>query len=363
LVLAGAEIAAVVELGPDPDDRAGRGARFPLALEFLLRVGEGFRDGSGGVDPIALARVTGTALGEVTTVAESLRRGGFVTVEAGTARYVLARDPAAIDLGMVAALFEHVSAPPGGDPRIGEFLAATEARRHADLCRHTLADLLDEPRESASLPHSAQPEEVPPIAQRARQELDGAAQGVGSAIDVARQQAMSGGAREALGARSTELARRHARDLGMLDDEALEHREHRLGVDALVHRHAAGVAPIGEHVPIDEPEAQAERGAERELPVLDPRRGESAELDEARSPDAERLRIDQAADQHLGWAGRAQQAAYVARRDDATERSTVGVAPDAVGEREVDLGLGVEQRDQIGKAAGKHDVVGVVEGE
>lgn len=143
IVLGAAEIAAVVELGADSDvPPGGRISQLGIALEVLLRAGEGFRAGTPGLDPLAVARALQCEGGQLLEIADRLEHAGFLAIEAASARYLLARDPAAIDLATVAALFDRVVAPPGCDPRIRAVVDDSEASRREEMRRKTLADLL-----------------------------------------------------------------------------------------------------------------------------------------------------------------------------------------------------------------------------
>jgi membrane protein len=144
VVLAGAEIAAVAELGSDVDAEAGLSrSRFAIAIELLLRAGEAFRRGEGGIDPLAEARGLRIDGGLVLEIAEALRRAGFLAIEREGGLYLLARDPAKVDLGVVSSLFERVRPPIGSDPRVLSLLDELAASRLTELGRITLTDLLD----------------------------------------------------------------------------------------------------------------------------------------------------------------------------------------------------------------------------
>ncbi len=144
VVLAGAELAAVVELGPEAGDAtASAGARWAIAVHLLLRAGECFRATGGAVDPRAVARalrVSGALVTE--TAAQLCQHGLLAAVDGARDTYVLARDPATIELAALAASFDE-SMPRGSDQRVSSLWNTMARARHTSLAPHTLADLLD----------------------------------------------------------------------------------------------------------------------------------------------------------------------------------------------------------------------------
>jgi membrane protein len=145
VVLAGVELAAVVEFGPDPGTREwSRASRWGTALQVLVRAAESFRTSGGGIEPQHLAAEMQVDSHLVADVTEKLRDAHFLAaVEGAPGTYVLARDPSCIDLAMLAAVFDGATAPPVCDPRVGSILDQLDAERYAELRQHTVADLLD----------------------------------------------------------------------------------------------------------------------------------------------------------------------------------------------------------------------------
>lgn len=145
VVLASAEIAAVLEMGGTSEGRfSSRTSDFGLALEILVRAGTSIREGGPGVDLLGLARDLRCDPGHLSDVSERLREAGLVATEEETGNLILTREPARLDLAAVEGWFERATPPYGCDPRIVDVLDRVEARRHGDLSETTLADLLDE---------------------------------------------------------------------------------------------------------------------------------------------------------------------------------------------------------------------------
>ncbi|HZR85088.1 MAG TPA: YihY/virulence factor BrkB family protein [Candidatus Binatia bacterium] len=164
VVLAGAEIAAVAELGDDAVARADADStRFALAVSLLLRAAEAFRDGAGAIDPLACARELRANGGLLLEVADRLRRAGFLAAGADDRELLLARDPAAIDLGVVSQIFEPIAPPPGADARVAALMERAASRRRSELAKITVAQLLEEKREAepAPAPSSSNLREIP----------------------------------------------------------------------------------------------------------------------------------------------------------------------------------------------------------
>ena len=158
VVLAAAEIAAVLEIGGTSEGRFGaRTSDFGMALELLVRAGTSMREGAGGgaggVDLLRLARDLRCDPGHLSDVADRMREAGLVAVEAETGRVILAREPGRVDLAAVEGWFERATPPFACDPRIVDVLDRVEARRHGDLSETTLADLLDERLRHGELRH------------------------------------------------------------------------------------------------------------------------------------------------------------------------------------------------------------------
>jgi membrane protein len=148
VVLAGAELAAVYEFGPN----AGRNAvsRWTIALHLLLGAAERFRGAGGPVDLRRFARELHFDPAAVSETAQQLRKGDLlVAVDGGEDRVVLARDPASIDLAVLAGLVDGDAASTGGDPRVRALMDRLSTERAAALRQSTLADLCENVLEGA----------------------------------------------------------------------------------------------------------------------------------------------------------------------------------------------------------------------
>jgi len=144
IVLAGAEIAAVIEFGVDGAELEGAPPpRWAVALQVLVRVAERFATRGGGLGPRALAREIQVDTATVEAVAERLREAGLLVALAGSHTvYALGRDPAVIDLGEVTALVDPPADARTWDERVGEVLSRERHERRRMLHRVSLADLL-----------------------------------------------------------------------------------------------------------------------------------------------------------------------------------------------------------------------------
>lgn len=144
VVLAGAELAAVIEFGPPPGAQAMREvSRFAVALHVLVDAADRFRSGAGPVELGALAHdveAGGQVLAEC--VAALCDAGVLVAIDEGRESYVLARAPEAIALASLAERFGEARAPKGADARVVALLAEVQEERRRMLARTTLADLV-----------------------------------------------------------------------------------------------------------------------------------------------------------------------------------------------------------------------------
>jgi membrane protein len=160
VVLAGAQLAAVIEYGPEPEDERARDvSRWAIALHVLVRAAERFRRGEGPVDLGTIAHDLDVNSELVAECVGRLRDAGtLVGVDEADESYVLARDPATIELSLLAEQFGEARAPAGTDPRVARLLGALEAGRREGLLRTTLADLVHEMpagEAGAALPRAA----------------------------------------------------------------------------------------------------------------------------------------------------------------------------------------------------------------
>lgn len=145
VVLAGAELAAVYELGAvgGPADQS-TDSRWAIALHLLLRAADQFRNGGGPIEVARISRELHSCSGIVDQTAEQLQAAGLLAAVNGTSNiYVLARDPAQIDLAALAASIDEVAPPLGCDPRIRSVWQTRENAGRSALEHHTLATLLD----------------------------------------------------------------------------------------------------------------------------------------------------------------------------------------------------------------------------
>lgn len=155
VILACAELAVVLENGaPAELVDARQVTPWAAGLSILVRAAENFRAGRGPVSVDQMAIDLGMPRPAVAEVAAQLAASGFlVRVSGARGGFVLAREPAGIDLGMLVAQLDEITAPPGCDPRVGAILDRTAAERHAGLRRVTLADILEENPETSPFPH------------------------------------------------------------------------------------------------------------------------------------------------------------------------------------------------------------------
>ena len=150
VVLAGAELAAVCEFGPQCAGATAALYGGAVALHVLVRAAEHFRGGAGALALQALARELRVDRALVAETAELLRRRGLlVAVEGAEESYVLGRDPETIDLALLPELMSRNDLPPGCDPRVAAQLDQLQRDQQAQLRRHTLADLCGHSRETA----------------------------------------------------------------------------------------------------------------------------------------------------------------------------------------------------------------------
>lgn len=146
VVLAGAEIASVLEFGPAASVAAGA-APDPqaVALHVLLCAADEFARGGQGIEPRAAARQLGVEIATVQSVAAALQKLGWLAaVEGEPRRFVLARAPASIELGGLASLAVGGSLPRRCDVRAQTALASVRAKAPELWRGLTLADIVGE---------------------------------------------------------------------------------------------------------------------------------------------------------------------------------------------------------------------------
>jgi membrane protein len=146
IILAGAEIAALLEFGAaawrtartEPDRQA-------VALHLLLAAADNFSQGRGGVEPRAVARELGIRTDAMQPITAALQElGWLVAIDGQPDRLVLACAPDTIALGALAGLARGDWIPPRTDPRAKALLIETEAKRPQLWGGRTLAGLLGE---------------------------------------------------------------------------------------------------------------------------------------------------------------------------------------------------------------------------
>jgi membrane protein len=143
VVLAGAELAAVLEFGEDAIQVPGAEREEAFALELLIRAADAFASGAGGIELPVVARALRTDLGILQNAAKPLvDRGWLVAVDDRPGRYILGCDAARISLGDLAGASLVEALPKRIDARVRHALGT----RAEDVTRiwadRTLADLL-----------------------------------------------------------------------------------------------------------------------------------------------------------------------------------------------------------------------------
>jgi membrane protein len=155
VVLAGAQLAAVIEFGPEAESRGRRDlSLWALALHVLVHAADRFQRAAGPIELGALAHELDADTELIAQcVATLCDAGTLVAIDEAKESYVLARDPATIGLAELAALFGDARAPRGADARVVALLAEIEDERRRALSHQTLADVLaGAPRLSAEQP-------------------------------------------------------------------------------------------------------------------------------------------------------------------------------------------------------------------
>lgn len=141
VILAGAELAARLELGPAASGRAADPQA--IALHLMLCAADAFERGEPGVEPTRAARRLRVDLDQVSGIVESLRDFGWV-ISSGEepARLVLARAPARVELGRLAELAAGERLPRRLDARAQAALGNARAASGRVWDEWTLADVL-----------------------------------------------------------------------------------------------------------------------------------------------------------------------------------------------------------------------------
>jgi membrane protein len=141
IVLAGAEIAAVLEFGRAAPAGAGTSPD-PRAVALHLLADE-FARGGPGIEPRAAAHELGVEIDAVQRATAALQDFGWLAaVDVQPARFVLARAPATIELGRLDGLARRDWVPPRIDPRAAAALREVDAKSPELWAARTLADVL-----------------------------------------------------------------------------------------------------------------------------------------------------------------------------------------------------------------------------
>jgi membrane protein len=153
MVLAGAELAATLELG-GAEEGERRVGRLPVAFEVLADAARDLQVGGGGVQLVHVARRLRVARVDVEDVAEALVAGGLMLpIEGNTRRYSLAREPARIPLAEVAGIFAADGLPTRLDAPIASELDREQKEAASRLRTRSIADLVP-PRQPIADPPS-----------------------------------------------------------------------------------------------------------------------------------------------------------------------------------------------------------------
>jgi membrane protein len=150
VVLLGAELAAVMELGASArsDQRLPRRA---IALHVLVLAASRLREGGAALTVPDVARDLGTDGDAVAAVIERLASAGWLAaVEGGEPSYILARDPVSIELATLADLVDEEGALEAVCPPVRRAMDEATARGRAAWEGRTLADLLREDEGTAA---------------------------------------------------------------------------------------------------------------------------------------------------------------------------------------------------------------------
>jgi membrane protein len=143
IVLAGAELAAVLEFGAERAADPRRLRYDALALDVLVRAADAFATGQGEVEPLTVARELRVDPQDVAVAVAHLRELRWVDfVDAHPHRIVLTSEPQRIELSKLATLGAPPPIPARSDPRVVAWLDAAEGVGRDVWAKWTLADLL-----------------------------------------------------------------------------------------------------------------------------------------------------------------------------------------------------------------------------
>jgi len=146
IVLAGAELAAVLELGAAADDDGRRTPRpEAVALHLLVRAADAFQNGASGVALPAVAAELRMDLGTAQRIADHLIARGWLARLEDSGRVVLIRAPEQIALAEMKGLAPTPPISRRCDARVRAALSALQQARSAGWGALTLADVLAPP--------------------------------------------------------------------------------------------------------------------------------------------------------------------------------------------------------------------------
>jgi len=152
VILAGAQVAAVIEFGVDALGARSAPSQANIALHFLLRAADSFATGGDPVDVLTVSGTLEVAPERVGDVADWLCERGWLAPVGGRAgRFILARDPETIRLGALAALDDGTFGVVV-DKRVKTYLADMGEAEYRTWESQTLAELL---RSGGETPQSA----------------------------------------------------------------------------------------------------------------------------------------------------------------------------------------------------------------
>lgn len=151
VILLGAEVAAVIEFGPRSMGGADRSPlRWPIAAHVLIRAAEAFRGAAAPVDRRRLPCELDVESDVIGEVLERLQGAGLLAaVGDGGSTYVLARDPALIDLAALEAEVDPLVLPRGCDPRVEAAIRSLRDERRRAGIAQPLDALVGNPPERA----------------------------------------------------------------------------------------------------------------------------------------------------------------------------------------------------------------------
>jgi membrane protein len=145
VVLLGAEIAAVYELGVADLASHRPASRRAVALHVLVSAARRFKRGGTPITPAEIARQLGADSDIVAEIFAALgKEGWIVPVENERSAYILARDPRFIELARLPEVIDTEGIPVQADAKVREALEEFATCERGVWQTKTLADLMDE---------------------------------------------------------------------------------------------------------------------------------------------------------------------------------------------------------------------------